>query len=202
METELSVFYGPVARMGGSDGYLEFIFRRAALVLFGVDLPPSQPLEYKQGRNADFKEVTLTVDGEVKLRFAAAYGFRNIQNLIRKMKRGQGEYHFVEVMACPGGCLQGGGQIKPPADKKPRELLEELEVLFHNSDRLVRAPEDNPIARRVYLDWIAAEDRETSGKESGSAELDGFGGVSARRFFHTSYRVVEKTLFSASSLKW
>jgi len=43
------------------------------------------------------------VDEKPVLKFAAAYGFRNIQNLVQKMKRGKCPYHFVEVMACPSG---------------------------------------------------------------------------------------------------
>lgn len=54
-------------------------------------------------RNKDFQEVVLEKDGEVLLRFAAAYGFRNIQNLVQKLKRGKSPYHFIEVMACPSG---------------------------------------------------------------------------------------------------
>lgn len=54
-------------------------------------------------RNKDFQEVTLEKDGVVLLSFASTYGFRNIQNLVQKLKRGKSPYHFVEVMACPAG---------------------------------------------------------------------------------------------------
>jgi len=54
-------------------------------------------------RNKDFQEVTLEKDGVVLLQFALAYGFRNIQNLVQKLKRGKSPYHYVEVMACPSG---------------------------------------------------------------------------------------------------
>lgn len=54
-------------------------------------------------RNKDFQEVTLEKEGRVLLHFAAAYGFRNIQNLVQKLKRGRCPYHYVEVMACPAG---------------------------------------------------------------------------------------------------
>lgn len=54
-------------------------------------------------RNKDFQEVTLEREGQVLLRFAVAYGFRNIQNLVQKLKRGRCPYHYVEVMACPSG---------------------------------------------------------------------------------------------------
>jgi hypothetical protein len=54
-------------------------------------------------RNPDFRELTLEQDGNVLLKFAVVNGFRNIQNLVQKMKRGKSIYHYVEVMACPSG---------------------------------------------------------------------------------------------------
>ena len=62
-------------------------------------------------RNKDFQEVTLEKDGETVLRFAAAYGFRNIQNLVLKLKKGKFLYHFVEVLACPGGKNNCGSTV-------------------------------------------------------------------------------------------
>nr|XP_039259688.1 cytosolic Fe-S cluster assembly factor narfl-like isoform X1 [Styela clava] len=98
---------------GGSGGFLEYIFRSAAKELFNKTV---DKIEYKTIRNnKDFREVILNDDdGNVLLRFACTYGFRSIQNLVQKMKRKMCKYHYVEVMACPSGCLNGGGQIKDP----------------------------------------------------------------------------------------
>jgi iron only hydrogenase large subunit-like protein len=90
----------------------------------------------------------LSVDGRVVLRFCIANGFRNIQNLVRKIKSGKSEYHFVEVMACPGGCLNGGGQIRPSGIETPRELMSRVEALYHQARH--RNPEDNPVVRSLY----------------------------------------------------
>jgi hypothetical protein len=87
-------------RGGGAGGYLEHLFRFAARELFGVTVTD---VTFTQGRNADAREAVLEVDGRVVLRFATAYGFRNIQNLVRKVKSGKSLYHFVEIMACPSG---------------------------------------------------------------------------------------------------
>lgn len=54
----------------------------------------------------------MEIDGKPVLKFAQAYGFRNIQNIVRKIKQGKCEWDYVELMACPSGCLNGGGQIK------------------------------------------------------------------------------------------
>jgi iron only hydrogenase large subunit-like protein len=75
-----------------------------------------QRLPSKVLRNAHIQELQLLgPGGQPLLRFATAYGFRNIQSLVRKMKMGRCEYDYVEVMACPSGCLNGGGQLKAPA---------------------------------------------------------------------------------------
>eukprot|EP00210_Caulerpa_lentillifera_P006241 g5962.t1 len=98
---------------GSSGGLLEYIYRRAARSLFQRDIPPG-PLPLKALRNQNFQEVCLEDEnGEVLLKFAYVYGFRNIQTLVRKIKTGRCDYHYVEVMACPFGCLNGGGQPKP-----------------------------------------------------------------------------------------
>jgi len=92
------------------------------------------------------KECVLEHNGKVVLRFAAAYGFRNIQNIIRNIKRGKCEYDYVEIMACPGGCLNGGGQIKPKDfGLDPKVVLEMLETHMANMEHreLVPNPEDN-----------------------------------------------------------
>jgi iron only hydrogenase large subunit-like protein len=112
----------------GSGGYLEHLFRSVAWELHGVRV--TGPLVYTTIRNTDFKETVLEVDGRVVLRFAAVYGFRNIQNLLRKIKLGRSEYDYVEIMACPSGCLNGGGQLKPDAatGQTAKQLLEEVGV--------------------------------------------------------------------------
>lgn len=84
----------------GSGGYADFIFHYATKHLFQET---NVKLEFKSLRNPDFQEAVFEKDGEVLLRFAIANGFRNIQNLVQKLKRGKSQYHYVEVMACPTG---------------------------------------------------------------------------------------------------
>lgn len=86
----------------GSGGYSDYIFRQAAAELFNVQVTE---LNYVNLRNPDFREIVLEKDGQIVLRFAIANGFRNIQNLVQKLKRNKCTYHYVEVMACPSGKL-------------------------------------------------------------------------------------------------
>ena len=71
----------------------------------------------------------------------AAYGFRNIQNVVRKIKMGTCSYHFVEVMACPRACINGGGQAKPPKDIPGEEWVAKVKNAL--DARTLRRPEDN-----------------------------------------------------------
>uniref|UniRef100_A0A2I3HF31 Cytosolic iron-sulfur assembly component 3 n=1 Tax=Nomascus leucogenys TaxID=61853 RepID=A0A2I3HF31_NOMLE len=156
-------------RGGGSGGYLEHVFRHAARELFGIHVtnPTCAP-----PRNKDFQEVTLEKEGQVLLHFAMVYGFRNIQNLVQRLKRGRCPYHYVEVMACPSGCLNGGGQLQAP-DRPSRELLQHVERLYG----MVRAeaPEDAPGVQELYTHWLQGTDSECAG-----------------RLLHTQYHAVEK----------
>ncbi|XP_068641731.1 protein NAR1 isoform X2 [Aristolochia californica] len=161
---------------GSSGGYAETIFRYAAKTLFGKEIRGS--LEFKVLRNSDFHEVHLEVGGETVLRFATCYGFRNLQNVVRKIRSGRCEYHFVEVMACPSGCLNGGGQIKPKTGQSAKDLIQSLETTYQQ-DVVVADPGENPIVRSLYDEWLG---------EPGSEK--------AKRYIHTKYHPVTKSITS------
>ena len=135
-DTTLSSFLFPEyhrkqpSEAGTSGGYLHHILQTQ------LALNPSSALKATRGRNADVVEYTITCPDQDQPIFKAAryYGFRNIQNLVRRLQpqkksrllggragakagtaggRGAGmDFAYVEVMACPGGCTNGGGQIK------------------------------------------------------------------------------------------
>nr|XP_060503972.1 cytosolic iron-sulfur assembly component 3 [Panthera onca] len=165
-------------RGGGSGGYLEHVFQHAARELFGIHV---DEITYRPLRNKDFQEVTLEKEGQIVLHFAAAYGFRNIQNLVQKLKRGRCPYHYVEVMACPAGCLNGGGQLKAP-NTPGKELLQRVETLY--SMVRTEAPEDAPGIQELYRCWLQGEGSERAG-----------------RLLHTSYHAVEKAS-SSLGIRW
>ncbi|NWU98538.1 NARFL factor, partial [Upupa epops] len=164
---------------GGSGGYLEHIYRHAARELFGIQV---DRIHYKPLKNKDFQEVTLEKDGVVLLHFALAYGFRNIQNLVQKLKRGKSPYHYVEVMACPSGCLNGGGQIKLEGGESSKEQLQRVESLYESLPP--RLPEQHRAVRELYERW-----------------LGGAGSREAERALHTRYHAVEKP-GASFSIKW
>ncbi|XP_063710912.1 cytosolic Fe-S cluster assembly factor narfl-like isoform X2 [Symsagittifera roscoffensis] len=110
----------------GAGGYIEHVFKYAADQLFGVKNPP---LDFVVKRSTDHKELFLNIDGEIKLRFAVAYGFKNLGNFAMKLKKNNLKYDYVEIMACPSGCLNGGGQLRSEAANN-KELLNEVTARY------------------------------------------------------------------------
>lgn len=159
---------------GSSGGYAETIFRHAAKTLFGKEI--KGPIDFKILRNSDFRELSLEVEGETVLRFALCYGFRNLQNIVRKIKIQKFDYHFVEVMACPSGCLNGGGQIKPKAGQSAKDVIQSLEGVYMQ-DVLVSDPFENPLVKNLYDEWLG---------QPGSEQ--------ARKHIHTQYHPMVKSI--------
>ena len=116
-------------------GYLENALRAACEHVYGADAAAHVQVTEVKGRNADLREYVVRCDSdsgteaERPLRFAFAYGFRNIQNVVRKIKTGTCAYDFVEIMACPHACANGGGQVRPPKDTAPEVWLARVKAL-------------------------------------------------------------------------
>lgn len=90
------------------------------------------------------------------LRVWLVYGFRNLQNLVRRCKKADTLLpHYVEVMACPGGCLNGGGQIKENVDKKAEDTLKKEEVGEEGWGRQDSRMKENDVVRQK-IDKIAS----------------------------------------------
>lgn len=153
--------------------------------------------------------MTLEKDGVVLLCFASTYGFRNIQNLVQRFKRGKCPYHFVEVMACPSGkvkavqcpplkwcwpstawfftslfsgCLNGGGQLKALPGQNPKELLQKVEEIYRAERPML--PEDNTHVAELYHSWLRS-----------------IGEEKAKELLHTQYHTVEK-MKNGLTMKW
>jgi len=105
-----------------------------------------QYTEKKKGEPNFVEAKFEAFDGKKTIKVAKVYGFKNIQKLTRQFKSKTCNYDFVEVMACPGGCLNGGGQIKI-ADKKPRDVLKVLEDRLHSNK--LALTRDNQLARSL-----------------------------------------------------
>ncbi|KAH9697974.1 protein NAR1 [Citrus sinensis] len=126
---------------GSSGGYAETIFRHAAKTLFGKVIEGH--LEFKTIRNSDFREVALEVEGKTLLKFA----------LFRRVKMRKCDYHFVEVMACPSGCMNGGGQVKPKPGQSPKELIKTLETIYLENVMWLEQPGSEKAKKHVHTEY-------------------------------------------------
>eukprot|EP01117_Protostelium_nocturnum_P014069 TRINITY_DN5315_c0_g1_i2.p1 TRINITY_DN5315_c0_g1~~TRINITY_DN5315_c0_g1_i2.p1 ORF type:complete len:485 (-),score=169.56 TRINITY_DN5315_c0_g1_i2:14-1468(-) len=167
---------------GGSGGYLEYIFKTAAKELFGITV---EEIKWQPSRNNDFKSTFLEVEGKTVLQFGLAYGLRNITNITRKLKMGRSQLKldFIEIMACPSGCVNGGGQIRPQKGEDPKEHLKRVEQAY--DEQVVKLPEENEEANGMYKEWF-----------------DGVFTTEAKTKLHTQYHAREKMVTNALNIKW
>ncbi|GMR41237.1 hypothetical protein PMAYCL1PPCAC_11432, partial [Pristionchus mayeri] len=125
--------YGLAGNLSG--GYVDYGIDRWSATKGGA----VRVEETKAASNLDVIRVFSTREGEESSRpFVAAriYGFRNIQNLVRKLKlKKELEYDLVEVMACPSGCANGGGQIRAATTQERNRVTENVEKLYSDLPR-------------------------------------------------------------------
>lgn len=162
---QLSCVHKPfgVAVGSGSDGYAEYVLRRAAKEILGVEVGPGDVQFEKSSKSGDVRVATVEkVDGSRTLRFATAYGFRSLQSILRKIRKGECPYNYIELMACPGGCNNGGGQLSPPdlkqedarsAKQQNADHLDGVHEKFFEAPRF-EDPTKVPGVREFYKDRL------------------------------------------------
>lgn len=136
-----------------SHGYLHSLMHFMALSHYNLTSDEYR-IDTKIVRNNDLTEYRLIrlSDQETLLVFAKMYGLRNIQNLVRNSKKGTYKYSYIEVMSCPGGCLNGGGQLKS-TDKsiKARDMLTPLSALIETGQVVTQQNVQSLVARLDHL---------------------------------------------------
>ena len=102
---------GAAVIFGATGGVMEAALRTAVDVLSGQE---NANIEYKEVRGMDgIKEASYTV-GDLTLNLAVASGLENAKKVLEAVRAGEKNYHFIEIMCCPGGCINGGGQPIQP----------------------------------------------------------------------------------------
>ena len=149
---------------GSTGGVMEAALRTVSEVVTGK---PLQKLEFEAVRGLDsVREAELTLNGQT-LKVAIVHGLSNVKPLLEQIQDGTSPYHFIEVMACEGGCIGGGGN-EPKTMKK---LHERQRAIYEEDKKLpLRKSHENPYVKALYEDYL---------KEPLSAE--------AHRLLHTKY---------------
>lgn len=140
---------GAGAIFGATGGVMEAALRTAYEVITGKGLPS---LNFTDVRGLDgIKESTVHIDG-LDLKVAVAHGLSNAKILLKQIEKGESPYHFIEVMACPGGCIGGGGQpIKSTMDVKAKRIDAIYSI---DEDLPLRKSHKNPDVVRLYDEYL------------------------------------------------
>ena len=146
---------GAGAIFGATGGVMEAALRTAADKLGGS----GAPLEFKEVRGTDgIKEAEYNVGGTV-VKVAVASGLGNAREVIEAVKRGEKDYTFIEIMACRGGCINGGGQ--PYVHDEIRNNIDlkavRAQALYdYDSDSKVRVSHENPAVELLYKEYFGS----------------------------------------------
>ncbi len=140
---------------GASGGVMEAALRTAAETLTGKELEKPDFLEVR-GTDKGIKEATYTIAGNT-IRVVAASGLKNAREILTKVKNGEASYDFIEIMACPGGCINGGGQPTQPASVRNFVDFKGLraKALYTQDEREhLRKSHENPEIIQLYSDYL------------------------------------------------
>lgn len=155
-DTPLGVGSGAGVIFGSTGGVMEAALRSAYFLTTGSN-PPTDAFHavrgYEAGRHG-WREATFELDG-IPVRCAVVSGLGNADRLLRALERGEVQYEFVEVMACPGGCAGGGGQ---PIDANDQERSTARgDVLYAlDTQAALRFSHENPVVQAIYREYLDA----------------------------------------------
>lgn len=150
----LGVTTGAAAIFGATGGVMEAALRTAADVLTGQSL---ESIDYTEVRGTDgIKEATYNVAG-MDVKVAVASGLTNAATVLDRVKNGQADYHFIEIMCCPGGCVNGGGQpIQSGNTRNFTDLKAERAKALYEEDKNLplRKSHESPVIKQLYAEYL------------------------------------------------
>ena len=145
---------GAGAIFGTTGGVMEAAIRTAVDTLEGKSL---EKVEYEAVRGEkEIKEATLQITGK-EIKIAVASGLANARKIMEQIKQGKCEYQFVEIMACPGGCVMGGGQ--PIKNSRTRAAVDvrklRADALYDIDEKsVIRKSHENPVMIELYKEFL------------------------------------------------
>jgi iron-only hydrogenase group A len=148
-DSPLGAGTGAAVIFGTTGGVMEAALRTAYEVLTGKEL---KKLDFEAVRGMEgIKQATVAV-GDLPVKVAVAHGLSNAKALMEKVKAGEADYHFIEIMCCPGGCIGGGGQPVPTNSEIRKKRAEAI----YREDRglTLRKSHENPEVQEVYREFL------------------------------------------------
>ncbi len=142
------------AIFGATGGVMEAALRYAAEVISGKKL---EKLEFNEVRGVEGIKTASYKVGDMTINVAVASGTGNAKKLLNMVKNGELDVQFIEIMACPGGCVNGGGQpIQPPSVRMNMDLRAVRASVLYNDDANaeVRTSQDNLAVKKLYDEFL------------------------------------------------
>ena len=166
---------GAGAIFGVTGGVMEAALRTASEILSGEEL---ENIDFKQVRGEEGIRRAILKIGERDIKVGVANGLGNAKIIMEEIKSGKADYQFVEIMACPGGCIMGGGQ--PIKNSKIRATVDvrkkRADAMYTIDEKSrIRKSHENPVLKQIYSEYIGVP-----------------GGHKAHELFHTTYSKKEK----------
>jgi NADH-quinone oxidoreductase subunit G len=161
-DSPLGEYSGAGTIFGATGGVMEAALRTAHYYITGQS---AADLEFEQIQGLDGVKVMEVEVGGKTVRVAVAHGLGNVEQVIDKARQakeagGEPAYHFIEVMACPGGCVGGGGQAWGVTDEKRKKRADGLR--FDDRASKIRLSHENPSVRKIYDEFIGEPLGETA----------------------------------------
>ena len=145
---------GAAVIFGATGGVMEAALRTAADVLENRSV---ENVDYHEIRGTEgIKEAVYHIAG-MDVKVAAVSGLKNADAVLKKIQSGEADYQFVEIMCCPGGCVNGGGQPVQPADVRNFTDLkaERAKALYDEDKNLpLRKSHESPLIKKVYAEYL------------------------------------------------
>ena len=163
MDAPLGLSSGAADIFANTGGVMEAALRTAYEIVTGTQLPFENfhvtPVAGLEG----IKEASITIEKAVPdwsflegatLKVAVAHGLGNARTLIERILAGQAEYHFIEVMTCPGGCIGGGGQPRLTTDEIRRARIKA--IYSEDEGKKLRKSHENPEIEQIYKEFLGS----------------------------------------------
>lgn len=169
-DAPMGIATGAGVIFGATGGVMEAALRTVAEVVTGKELPS---IEFHGVRGlTGLKEAEVEV-GAHTVKVAVTHTLANARAILEKIKKGEADYHFIEIMACPGGCIGGGGQPIPTCGDVRQKRINSIYEC--DQGHAIRKSHDNPAIKELYDTWL--------GKPNGEK---------AHHLLHTHYHAQEK----------
>lgn len=153
-DTPLGLSTGAGTIFGATGGVMEAALRTAVETLTGEEL---ENVDFAEVRGTKgIKEATYHVAG-MDVKVAVASGLGNARELLNRLKSGEASYHFIEIMGCPGGCVNGGGQPQQPGWVRNTTDIRALRAkVLYDDDKAdtIRKSHENPAIKELYETYL------------------------------------------------